>query len=864
MGGVSVGTTADRYRLLVHAVKDYAIFMLDPDGVVVSWNDGAERIKEYSPEEAIGLGFEAFHTPEDRAAGRPAAALAAAADEGVFREENWRLRKDGSRFWAHVTITALRDEDGGLIGFGKVTRDLTDRRRVEEALRESEERFRQLAENAREVFWLYSADFSQLLYISPAVGRLWGIDAEGLEADQSSWFDLLHPADRDPMRAFQAALPEGRSSIRYRVRRPDGEDRWFLTRGFPIHDAAGQVVRVGGVTEDITEQVEAEDRLRYLAETGRLLSATIEFGETLSNVARLAVPDVADWCVVDVLAEGEIERLGVAHSDPEKERLAWDLVRRFPPDARAAGGVAEVLRTGEPQLLPEIPEETLRRVAPDEEHMALIRQLGLRSAMTLPMKARGRVLGAITFIRAETGRRYGQEDLEFAEEIASRAALAVDNARLYREAQEARGEAERRAEQEEGLRRAAEDVAATFTDEGVTQAIVENALIATNADGAFVKRIDEEADEVVVVSCAGKLAPAVGTRGAYGDSYTRLAIEQRAPLLVPSLSDSQGKVLAGLLKYCDDCSAMVVPLLDAGTAVGALVLARLPERLGFRPDELARAETFGDLASLGFRKIHLLQESEERREELEDAIESRARLVRGFTHDLKNPLGAADGYLQILEEGIITDPDRIEQSIARTRRAIRTALDLIQDLSELAHAEAGHIEVDHAPVDVREIAIELTEEYRAQAEAKGLHVDCSMPDRLPYVTSDSTRIRQVLGNLISNAIKYTDHGEVVVEVETRRLSTRGSGKGRGGHSRREPPERGRWLTISVRDTGRGIPGDRQHLLFREFSRVDPDGAPGVGLGLAISQRVASALGGCITVESEAGEGATFTLWLPRK
>jgi PAS domain S-box-containing protein len=845
--GGGIGTAADRFRLLVHAVRDYAIYMLDPDGAVVSWNEGAERIKGYTADEIIGRNFSLFYTAEDREAGRPAAALATAAAEGVFRDENWRVRRDGARFWAHVTITALRAEDGELLGFAKVTRDLTDRRRVEEALRESEERFRQLAENAREVFWLYSVDFSELLYISPAVSRLWGIDAEALATGEDSWFRLLHPEDQPAMHAFQAELRERRAAIRYRIRREDGEERWLLTRAFPVRDRHGQVVRIGGVTEDVTEQVETEDRLRFLAEAGHLLSESIEFEETLRTVARLAVPRVADWCVVDVLEGGEIHRLGVAHTDPEKEALAWEVVRRFPPDPSAGQGVAEVIRTGRPSVIPDIPDSMLRLVARDEEHLALVRKLGLRSSMILPMKARGRVLGAIAFIRAESGRRFSEEDLTFAEEIAGRAALAVDNARLYREAQATRGEAERRAQQEEALRRTAQGVAGTFEEMGVIRAIVENAIVATNADGAFVKRIDASTDEVVVVACAGHLTPPVGSRGPFTDSYARRAIERGEPLLVPALADAPSRTLAFLLQHCDDCSAMIVPLFDAGTAIGVLVLVRLDQRQSFRPDELARAQTFGDLASLGFRKIHLLKESESRREELEEAIESRARLVRGFSHDLKNPLGAADGYLQILEAGIISDPDRVELSIARARRAMRSALDLINDLAHLAQAEAGHIDVDPVPVDVREIATELAEEYRAQAQAKGLEVDCRMPDRVPIIRSDSTRIRQILGNLISNAVKYTDEGEIRVSVESRRAA---------------PPGPGRWLAVSVRDTGRGIPRDRQHLLFREFSRIDPAGIPGVGLGLAISQRVAAALGGCIRVHSDAGQGATFTLWLP--
>ena len=143
-------TSTDRFRLLVDAVQDYGIFMLDTQGNVASWNTGAERLKQYRPDEIIGRNFSVFYPPEAIAAGWPAEELRRAERDGRFEEEGWRLRKDGSRFWANVVITALRDPDGKLAGFGKVTRDLTERRAHEEALRESEQHFRLMIEGVRD------------------------------------------------------------------------------------------------------------------------------------------------------------------------------------------------------------------------------------------------------------------------------------------------------------------------------------------------------------------------------------------------------------------------------------------------------------------------------------------------------------------------------------------------------------------------------------------------------------------------------------------------------------------------------------------------------------------------------------------
>ncbi|MDP3605810.1 MAG: PAS domain-containing protein, partial [Polaromonas sp.] len=149
-GAPAETATTDRFRLLVDAVQDYGIFMLDPEGVVVSWNSGAQRIKQYRPEEVIGRHYSLFYPSEAVAAKWPDEELRRAAKDGRFEEEGWRLRKDGTRFWANVVITALRDASGALTGYGKVTRDLSERRLHEEALRESEQRFRLLVESVRD------------------------------------------------------------------------------------------------------------------------------------------------------------------------------------------------------------------------------------------------------------------------------------------------------------------------------------------------------------------------------------------------------------------------------------------------------------------------------------------------------------------------------------------------------------------------------------------------------------------------------------------------------------------------------------------------------------------------------------------
>jgi PAS domain S-box-containing protein len=182
----------------------------------------------------------------------------------------------------------------------------------------------------------------------------------------------------------------------------------------------------------------AERRATFLAEASTLLSSSLDYEKTLEAVAHAAVPWVADWCGVDILGEdGEVRRLAVAHVDPAKVEWARELAERYPYDPDAPNGIPEVLRTGRAELYEEIPDELLAAAAKDEEHLRIMREIGFNSAMVVPLAAHGRAFGAITFVTAESGRRYGPEDLAFAEDLARRAALAVENARLYRQAQEA-------------------------------------------------------------------------------------------------------------------------------------------------------------------------------------------------------------------------------------------------------------------------------------------------------------------------------------------------------------------------------------------------------------------------------------------
>lgn len=243
-------------------------------------------------------------------------------------------------------------------------------------------------------------------------------------------------------------------------------------------------------------------------------------------------------------------------------------------------------------------------------------------------------------------------------------------------------------------------------------------------------------------------------------------------------------------------------------------------------------------------------EAQSRRKEIERLMEAKARLMRGLTHDLKNPLNAIYGHAQLLEDGIFGEINQAQRgSIGHVRRSVRAMLGLLDDLLQLWRAEVGDLSIALQLTDVGTLVRDTAESYRAVAERAGHRVDLDVPDDLPHVWTDVGRLRQVLGNLIINAVKYTPSGG--------RISVMASERSAEILSREA-----RWIGIDVADSGPGIAPEKLDAIFEEFTRLEPRRTPGAGLGLAISRRIARLLGGDVTVKSEVGRGSTFTLWLP--
>jgi PAS domain S-box-containing protein len=499
----------ERFRILVSQVADYAIYMLDLSGRISSWNIGAERMKGYSEEEVLGQHFSLFYTPEDVASQKPARALEQAIAEGRSENEGWRLRKDGTRFWANAVLTALHADNGALIGFAKLTRDLTERQQTTARL--LEERAAHAASESARARSAFLADLGKALAesreLKPAIVRMARLalpmlgdycivdlrtpdgqnellalahvdpTQEHLVADlrrlQVPESVATHPAPRvlatgksdlvpvitDEMLVAAAKSPEYLQLLRslhptshmivpmFVGERPTGTVSFVSTRSdrhFNEVDLslAEDLAHRAALVIDNARLYDAEQRARraaeILARAGAVLGSSLDHEVTLQNLAQLAVPLLADWCTVHVTDEsGNIRPLAVAHTDPEKVRWARELAERYGARPDEPRGVPNVLRTGKTELYRSISDEMLHEAARDAEHERILRELGMTSVVIVPLEVHGRTIGALSMIHAESGQHFLDGDVVLIEELARRAAIAVENARLYRESQRA-------------------------------------------------------------------------------------------------------------------------------------------------------------------------------------------------------------------------------------------------------------------------------------------------------------------------------------------------------------------------------------------------------------------------------------------
>ena len=639
--------------------------------------------------------------------------------------------------------------------------------------RAGEERYRQLADAMPQIVWT-SDDTGAATYFN----RRW-FDYTGMtpeDAGPNVWHRVVHPDDLPAAvgRREQTLASGDTFEVEYRFRSADGQYRWHLGRAVPIRDETGRIGFWVGTATDIHDRKLIEDQRGFIVAASDVLSRSLDYRETLVQVAELAAGEVADWCAVHVVEpDGTLAQVAVAHADPAKLTLARELQERYPPDPGAQTGVPAVIRTGEPELVPEITAEMLAAAASDALHAEMIEQLGLASYMCVPLRGRERVLGAITLISSDSGRRFGGGELIFAEELARRAASAIENTRLYREA-EARAQAAR-----------------------VLAAIGDGVVL---VDGTGRVRLWNTAAERITGFAAGEILGRSLAEAMPGWA----AVDPRLPIAQPG---------------------------EAGRAESV-------------PLDLGDRELWLSVSAVGYEDgtVYAFRDLTEER-----ALESmRQDFVATVSHELRTPLAAIYGAaLTLRRDDVELEAELKEKLLEVIAEESNRLSEIVSDLLLASQLDTAKLQATVEPCDPRAIT-QLEVDAALTHLPANVVLELEAPAELPAVAADAGQLRQVVSNLIENAVKYSpDGGTVTVALAAT----------------------DRHVRFSISDEGLGVPPAEQRRIFEKFFRLDPDmtrGIGGTGLGLYICRELVRQVDGRIWVESDGRTGSTFHVEIPRE
>lgn len=552
---------------------------------------------------------------------------------------------------------------------------------------------------------------------------------------------------------------------------------------------------------------EAGERVAFLAEASEVLASSLDYRATLPAVARLAVPRLADWCAVDVIeTDGRLKRLAIAHGDPKKVDAAWDLSRRYPASVRDP--VPRTVRAGQPQLVAVVSAEQLQDFARDPEHLERLRRLGLCSLLTVPLCARDRTLGAITLAMAESGRHYSEADLPLAEDLARRAATAVDNARLYFEAETA-------------LHGKSEILAlldTVFSGAPIGLAFVDRALrfVRINTELATLNGRSSE-DHI-----GRTLAEVLGPRAALVEPLFRRVFESGEPVLEHEIRAEfpgiPGQATVVLASYYPVRS-------EEGEVhwVGAIV-QDVTERK--RADEM------------------LIQAQR---------MEAVAKVAGGVAHEVNNMMTVIAGFSGFLQGSLPSGDPRL-LDLAEIRKAAERAAGITRQL--LAYSRQQVLQPQ--PLDLTQLIRGMSVVLQ-RLLGQSVRLNLRLEPGLRPVQADWAQLEQVFVNLTLNARDaMRASGELSIETRNVALDE--------GYTQRYPGVHvpgGRYVQVTISDTGHGMdPGTRARV-FEPFFTTKRLGE-GTGLGLATVYGIIKQSGGFIWVYSEPGEGSVFKIYLPEE
>jgi signal transduction histidine kinase/ActR/RegA family two-component response regulator len=624
-----------------------------------------------------------------------------------------------------------------------------------------------------------------------------------------------------------------------------GDLRWAVVSSAPVRGETGEVRFAVNVFRDVTERRRREIGQRFLAEASALLASPLDQEMTLVEVARLAVTTVADlWGVYLIEADGSIRPAALAHVDPAKHAIAEELLRLYPEDVQAQA----LLRSGRSYAVGDLSPEWLEATAAANGIRLparagdLLEALALRALIVAPLIARGRILGALTFGLARSSRRHVPADVALVEDLASRVATAVDNARLFRDAARARDRSGRLQAVTAAFSsaRTVAEVSEIAVTEGCAALGSPRGLIALVAPSApaatldVVRMVGFPADVVarwrsLPLDFPGPI-PEAARSGEPGYYETPAAVVAR----FPNLAGEGGR---------GDQALAALPLVTEGRTLGTIGLV-FDQPRAFSDEDRWYLMWFARQCALALDRAALYESEGRARREAEAANRAKDLFLATVSHELRTPLSAILGWSRMLRTGAVAD-ERRGHALETIERNARAQVRLVEDLLDITRITSGQLRLACTTVDVRAAMEAALEAVRPSAEAKGIALAAALDTEPATIEGDPERIQQCVWNLLANAVKFTPRGGSVDAGLHRRPGA---------------------VEIRVADSGDGIaPAFLPHVFdaFRQADSSMSRGHGGLGLGLAIVKHLVTLHGGSVEAKSDGlGRGAAFTLRLP--
>ena len=583
-----------------------------------------------------------------------------------------------------------------------------------------------------------------------------------------------------------------------------------------------------------------QERLALLARAAETLSSSLDSRRALVELTRLVVPTLVDWCAIDEVGpQGQIRRIAVEHRDPAKVALAQQLAERYPVRPDQLHGVPAVLRTGETEWVPEIPDSILVATTHDAEHLALVRSLGLSSYAVVPLIARGRVLGALSLV-TEGEHRLTDEDLRFAEELARRAALALENARLYETTRE-------HAETLTTINELGRVIAAELDQQKVVQAVTDAATTLTDAQfGAFFYNVtDERGGRYMLYTISGVARenfskfPMPRNTAVFAPTFNGEGVVRSDDITKDERYGKNDPVYGMPEGHLPVRSYLAVPVTSrSGEVIGGIFLGHAEVAVfGERAETLAQG--LAAQAAVAMDNARLYGDAQRLIKALEATNRELDQFAYVTSHDLKAPLRGIGSLAEWIEEDLgdaLTGDVRRKMGLLRGRVARMEALiQGILDFSRAARATGKREDVD-----VHKLVLEIAELLAAPPPAR-----VEVEGRLPVLNTTRVSLQQVLMNLIGNALKHAGRADAQVVVSA--------------------TETADFWEFRVRDNGPGIAAQYHERVWGIFQTLEArDKVESTGIGLAIVRKIVEGRGGVVGIDSAAGQGATFRFTWPKR